>query len=83
MQSTGEITLVGSSKLFDKISNNEIVIVYGIDSIKGVIPSMSVAYGEDDEIFVWEGTQMEVKKFTFSDFNEKLIEIFDAANSMR
>ena len=43
---------------------------------------MSVSYGEDDEIFVLEGTQMEVETFTLSDFNEKPIEIFDTADSM-
>ena len=55
--------------------------------MEGVIPGMSVtvcvSYGEDDEIFVREGTQMEVEKFTLSDFNEKLIEILDTADSMR
>ena len=67
LQSAGEITLVDSSELFDKVSNNEIVFVNGIE---GVIPSMSVSYGENEEIFVREGTRMEVEKFTLSDFNE-------------
>ena len=44
---------------------------------------MSVSYGEGDEMFAREGTQMEVEKFTLSDFNAKLIVIFDTANSMR
>ena len=76
LPSAGEITLVNSSKLFEKVSNNEVVFVNGID---GVIPSISVSYGEGDEIFVREGAQMDVEKFTLSDFNEKLIEIFDTA----
>ena len=42
-----------------------------------------VSYGEVDEIFVREGTQMQEEKFTLSEFNEKLIEIFDTADSMR
>ena len=54
-----------------------------VNGIESVIPSMSVSYGEDNEIFVREGTQMDVEKFTLSDFNEKLIEIFDTADSMR
>ena len=54
MQSAGEITLVDSSKLCDKVSNNEIVFVNGIE---GVLPSMSVSNGEDDEMFVTKGTQ--------------------------
>ena len=49
LQSAGEITLVDSSKLFDQVSNNEVVFV---NEIEGVIASMSVSYGEDDEIFV-------------------------------
>ena len=80
LQSAGDITLVDSSELFNKVNNNEVVVVNGIE---GVIPSMSVSYGEDYEIFVREGTQMEVEKFTLSDFNEKLIEILDTADSMR
>ena len=80
LQSAGEITLVESSELFEKVRNNDIVFVNGI---KGVIQDMSVSYGEDDEIFVLEGTQMEVETFTLSDFNEKPIEIFDTADSMR
>ena len=39
LQSAGEITLVDSSELFDKVSNNEVVFVNGLE---GVIPSMSV-----------------------------------------
>ena len=46
LQSAGEITLVDLSELFEKVSNNEGVFVSGIE---GVIPSMSVSYGEDDE----------------------------------
>jgi len=30
-----------------------------------------------------QGTQMEVEKFTLPDFNEKLLEIFDTADTMR
>ena len=41
MQSAGEITLVDSRELFDKVSNNEVVFVNGIE---GVIPSMSISY---------------------------------------
>ena len=67
MPSAGEITLVDSSKLIDKVSSNEVVFVNGIE---GVIPSMSVSYGEDDELFVREGTQMDVENFSLSDFNE-------------
>ena len=39
LQSAGERTFVDSSELFDKVSNNEVVFVNGIE---GVIPSMSV-----------------------------------------
>ena len=78
--SAGEIELFDSSELFDKVSNNEVMSVNGIE---GVIPSMSVSHEEDDEIFVREGTQMDLEKFTLSGFNEKLIEIFDTADSMR
>ena len=49
LQSAGEIELVDSSKLFNKVSNHEIVFIHGIE---GATPSMSVSYGEDDEIFV-------------------------------
>ena len=51
-----------SSELIDKLSNNEIVFV---NRIEGFIPSMSIPYGGDDEIFVLEGTQMEVEKNWF------------------
>ena len=61
LQSAGEITLVDSSKLFNKVSNYEVVFVNGIE---GVVLSMSVSYGEDDEIFVRERTQMDVENFT-------------------
>ena len=46
MPSAGEITLVDSSELFDKVSNNEVVFVNGEED---VVPSMSVSYGEDDK----------------------------------
>ena len=54
-----------------------------VNGIEGVITGISVSYGDDDEILVKEGTQMDVEKITLSDFNEKLIEIFDTADSMR
>ena len=60
MQSAEEITFVDSDDLFDKVSNNDIVFVNGIE---GVIPSMSISYGENVDIFVREGTQMEAVKF--------------------
>jgi len=40
-QSAGEITLVDSSELFDKVSNNEIVTLVFVNGIEGFIPSMS------------------------------------------
>ena len=68
LQSAGEITFVGSSELFEKVDNNEVVFINGIE---GAILGLSISHDDDNEIFVREGTQMEAEKSKLSDFTAK------------
>ena len=78
LKTAGEITYVDSSELFQKVSNGEKVFVEGV---KGSIPGFSIAYQENDDMFIKEDMDMFVEHITVEDFKKKLDSIYRSTES--
>jgi hypothetical protein len=63
--------------MFELLNQHEEIYVDGT----GSIPKLTLWYGEDDEVFLYEGSNAYVEKMTVADFNAKLEEIFETAQS--
>ncbi len=76
LKSAGEIIYVDSGELFQKVSNGEKVFVEGI---KGSTPGFSIAYQENDDMFIKEN--MFVEHISVAEFKKKLDEIYRSTES--
>jgi len=65
--------------MFEMLNNSKAIYVEGA----GAIPKMTLWYGEDDTVFVYEGDELWVEQITVSDFNAKLEEIFHTTSSQK
>ena len=77
LRTAGVISYADVSEMFEMLNNNESIYVEGA----GAIPKMTLWYGEDDTVFVYEGDELCVEQITVSDFNAKLEQIFDTTAS--
>ena len=79
LRTAGETNYVDASEMFERLNQREVIYVDGT----GSIPKMTLWYGEDDEVFFYEGSEVFVDKMTVDDFNKRLEEIFDTTHSMQ
>ena len=78
LRSAGDIKYVDSSELFNIVSRGDEVFVEGV---KGSIPGFTISYGEDEDVFIKEGSNIYVNQITVADLKNKLQRIFLSTDS--
>ena len=78
IKSAGEIKYVDSSELFQRVSDGEKVFVEGVNDS---IPGFSIAYQENDDIFIKEGSNMFIEHITVEKYKKKLDHLSQSAAS--
>jgi hypothetical protein len=60
LSTAGEVNYVDASEMFELLNRNQVIYVAG----SGSIPKMTLWYGEDDEVFMYEGSNVVIDKIT-------------------
>jgi hypothetical protein len=66
LSTAGEVSYVDASEMFELLNRNQVIYVAG----SGSIPKMTLWYGEDDEVFMYEGSNVVIDKITIKTSSE-------------